>query len=137
MVRMMCEYFGQEYRDYMRQTGQPELQEAHLTPSSKKLAVMRYGADLLIVLEDKLTAAGNVECQGEIWIAQLVSGDRQCAIFDLVDRISLLADLLGRRAFSDDADELFRIGILPECECSLHPIVGISAVELQGLARDG
>lgn len=92
------------------------------------------GLGLLIVLEDDLTGTGSVEGRGDICIARLVSGNGQGAVFDFVDGIKILADIVCLRTFGDDADALFRISVLAEGEGSLEPIVRFCAVELQGVA---
>jgi hypothetical protein len=89
---------------------------------------------LLIVLEDDLTSAGIVEGGGDIGIAWLVSSDGQGVAFDLVDGINVLADVVLRRAFDDDAGELLGVGVFAEGEGPLEPIVGVRAVEFQGVA---
>jgi len=84
------------------------------------------------MLKDKPTGAGSVEGLGDFRIPRLVSGNRQRAIFEAVDRVGLFADILRLSAIGDDADPFFRIRIVPKRKCGLKPIVGLSTVELQG-----
>lgn len=91
----------------------------------------------LVVLEYKLAALWSVECRREIRRPQRAAGEGQCAILNLVNRASLLADVLRRGTISDHANELLRRGVFMQRESSLRPIVSVTAVELQRLPGEG